>query len=59
MKNIRLTYILELELPTDTLVTDGKTFVTVVKRMLRYFSSTHGWKARLSRLTSIDPVPPV
>ena len=54
MKTIKLTYVLELELPLGALLTDGDAFVRSVRQMLR-FNEGLGWKASLRRLTGVRP----
>lgn len=58
MKTIKLTYVLELELPLDALLADGDTFVRSVRQMLR-LNEALGWKARLRRLAGVDQGDPV
>lgn len=52
MKTIKLTYILELEVPEETLLEDGDRFIHGVREMLMT-NVFKGWKTRLRRLVGV------
>lgn len=53
MDTIKLTYLLEVEVPADTLLTDGNAYAQAVHRLLRW-NEPRGWKARLRRLVGVQ-----
>lgn len=53
MNTIKLTYLLEIEVPADTLLTDGNAYAQAVHRLLRW-NEPRGWKARLRRLVGVQ-----
>lgn len=52
MDTIKLTYLLEVEVPADTLLADGNAYAQAVHRLLRW-NEPRGWKARLRRLVGV------
>lgn len=52
MRKIKLTYVLEIEVPAETLLTDGDVFIRGVQRMLG-MNAERGWKATLRRLVGV------
>lgn len=53
MKTIKLTYVLEIEVPADTLLSEGDSFAREIRRMLRW-NNVLGWRANLRRLVGVD-----
>lgn len=52
MNTIKLTYMLEIEVPEDALLADGDTYAQQIRQMLRW-NEDRGWKARLRRLVGV------
>lgn len=55
MGKIKLTYVLELEVPEEELLVNGDRFVHDVRRMLGW-NCERGWKATLKRLVGMAPI---
>ena len=53
MKTIKVTYVLELEVPADAMISEGNDYVREIRRMLRW-NESRGWKARLRQLLGVD-----
>ena len=53
MPKIKLTYVLELEVPAEELLVNGDRYVRDVRRMLGW-NAERGWTATLKRLVGVS-----
>ena len=57
MRKIKLTYVLEVEVPEEAFAKEGAVYIQGLKRMLGTYAQ-RGWTARLRRLLDVSSATP-